>query len=32
MGIVGLAAALQALVRAASVIGQARSQEAEDRG
>ena len=32
MGIVGLAVALQALVRAASVIGQARSQEAEDRG
>jgi len=32
MGIVGLAVALQALVRAASVIGQARFQEGDDRG
>ena len=32
MGVFWVAVALQALVRAASVIGQARAQEAEDRG
>jgi hypothetical protein len=32
MAVFGLAGALQTLVRTASVIGQSRSQEAEDRG